>query len=85
MNIQHPGETTGIKANSPGIFGQEATYTNWWPEGNKTANDNPSTRSPRPWRSPAGGPGTATTIGIGTIATGGAATGAEMSQAQRVG
>jgi secreted PhoX family phosphatase len=57
VNIQHPGETTGIRATSPGIFGQEATYTSWWPEGNKTANENPSTPMPstvaisrgRPW------------------------------------
>ncbi len=46
VNIQHPGEATGIRANSPGVFGQEATYTSWWPEGNKTANDNPSTPMP---------------------------------------
>jgi uncharacterized protein len=46
VNIQHPGETTGIRANSPGVFGQEVTYTSWWPEGNKTANDNPSTPMP---------------------------------------
>jgi uncharacterized protein len=57
VNVQHPGETTGIRATSPGIFGQEATYTSWWPEGNKTANENPSTPLPstvaisrgRPW------------------------------------
>jgi secreted PhoX family phosphatase len=46
LNVQHPGEVTGISATSPGIFGQEATYTSWWPEGNKTANDNPSTPLP---------------------------------------
>jgi secreted PhoX family phosphatase len=46
VNIQHPGETTGIRPTSPGIFGQEATYTSWWPEGNKTAGDNPSTPLP---------------------------------------
>lgn len=46
VNIQHPGETTGIRANSPGVFGQETTYTSWWPEGNKTENDNPSTPMP---------------------------------------
>jgi uncharacterized protein len=28
------------------VFGQEATYTSWWPEGSKTTDDNPST--PRP-------------------------------------
>jgi uncharacterized protein len=46
VNIQHPGETTGIRANSPGIFGQEATYTSWWPEGNRTTGDNPATPLP---------------------------------------
>jgi uncharacterized protein len=46
VNIQHPGETTGIRTTSPGVFGQEATYTSWWPEGNKTAGDNPSTPMP---------------------------------------
>jgi uncharacterized protein len=46
VNVQHPGETTGIRATSPGVFGQEATYTSWWPEGNKTAADNPSTPMP---------------------------------------
>jgi uncharacterized protein len=46
VNVQHPGETTGIRATSPGIFGQEATYTSWWPEGNKTAGENPSTPMP---------------------------------------
>jgi uncharacterized protein len=39
-------ETTGETSTGPGVFGQEATYTSWWPEGNKTADDNPST--PRP-------------------------------------
>jgi secreted PhoX family phosphatase len=46
VNVQHPGETTAIDAISPGVFGLEATYTSWWPEGNKTANDNPSTPLP---------------------------------------
>ena len=46
VNIQHPGETTGIRPTSPGVFGQEATYTSWWPEGNKTTADNPSTPMP---------------------------------------
>jgi secreted PhoX family phosphatase len=44
VNVQHPGELTGPSAT--GVFGQEATYTSWWPEGNKTALDNPAT--PRP-------------------------------------
>jgi uncharacterized protein len=46
VNIQHPGEATGIRETSPGVFGLETTYTSWWPEGNKTANDNPSTPMP---------------------------------------
>jgi secreted PhoX family phosphatase len=46
VNVQHPGETTGISATAPGIFGQEVTYTSWWPEGNRTENDNPSTPMP---------------------------------------
>jgi secreted PhoX family phosphatase len=46
VNVQHPGETTAIDADSPGVFGTEATYTSWWPEGNRTANDNPSTPMP---------------------------------------
>jgi uncharacterized protein len=45
-NVQHPGENTGASSSAPGIFGQEATYTSWWPEGNRTANDNPSTPKP---------------------------------------
>jgi secreted PhoX family phosphatase len=44
IDIQHPGELTGLTATT--VFGQETTYTSWWPEGNKTASDNPST--PRP-------------------------------------
>ena len=46
VNVQHPGEVTGQTTTSPGIFGQEATYNSWWPEGNKTDNDNPSTPKP---------------------------------------
>jgi uncharacterized protein len=46
VNVQHPGETTGIRSTSPGVFGQEATYTSWWPEGNRTAGDLPSTPKP---------------------------------------
>jgi uncharacterized protein len=46
VNVQHPGETTGETSTGPGVFGQEATYTSWWPEGDKIADDNPST--PRP-------------------------------------
>jgi len=46
VNVQHPGETTGISSTAPGVFGQESTYTSWWPEGNRTRNENPSTPKP---------------------------------------
>jgi uncharacterized protein len=46
VNVQHPGEQTGNSASAPGVFGQESTYTSWWPEGNKTAGDNPATPKP---------------------------------------
>jgi uncharacterized protein len=46
VNVQHPGEVTGDASDAPGVFGQEATYTSWWPEGNKAAADNPSTPKP---------------------------------------
>lgn len=29
-----------------GVFGQETTYASWWPEGNKTTGENPSTPMP---------------------------------------
>jgi uncharacterized protein len=46
VNVQHPGEATGLRADAPGVFGQEETYTSWWPEGNRTAGDLPSTPKP---------------------------------------
>jgi uncharacterized protein len=46
VNVQHPGELTGNSSSAPGIFGQEVTYTSWWPEGNRTAGENPSTPKP---------------------------------------
>ena len=46
VNVQHPGELTGLSATAPGIFGQETTYTSWWPEGNRVAGDMPSTPKP---------------------------------------
>ncbi len=46
VNVQHPGEQTGNAPTAPGVFGTEATYTSWWPGGDKTAGQNPST--PRP-------------------------------------
>jgi uncharacterized protein len=63
VNIQHPGETTGIRANSPGVFGQESTYTSWWPEGNRTANDNPATPMPSTVAITRGKPGEGTDDG----------------------
>ncbi len=44
--MQHPGELTGNASDAPGIFGQEATYTSWWPEGNLSEGENPSTPKP---------------------------------------
>ena len=46
LNVQHPGELTGIAADAPGLFGQEVTYTSWWPEGNRTTGESPSTPKP---------------------------------------
>jgi uncharacterized protein len=43
-NVQHPGENTS--STDEAVFGQETTYTSWWPEGDKTAGDNPSTPKP---------------------------------------
>jgi secreted PhoX family phosphatase len=34
LNVQHPGEET---PNRGGAVGDPATYTSWWPEGNRTA------------------------------------------------
>ena len=34
LNVQHPGEET---PNQGGVVGDPATYTSWWPHGNKTA------------------------------------------------
>ena len=44
LNVQHPGEGTQTSATS--VFGDVQTYTSWWPEGNKTANQAPSTPLP---------------------------------------
>jgi uncharacterized protein len=43
LNVQHPGEET---PNRGGVVNMPATYTSWWPEGNKTAGTNPSTPKP---------------------------------------
>jgi secreted PhoX family phosphatase len=39
LTIQHPGEETSVKG---GVYGQPATYTTYWPRGNKTTGTNPS-------------------------------------------
>ena len=42
--VQHPGEET---PNRPGArFGDPGTYTSWWPEGNRTAGQDPATPKP---------------------------------------
>lgn len=43
VNVQHPGEET---PNKGGVFGNVSTYTSYWPEGNKTTGQNPSTPIP---------------------------------------
>jgi uncharacterized protein len=44
VNVQHPGELANVNATS--VFGQPATYTSYWPDGDKTEGRNPGT--PRP-------------------------------------
>ena len=44
VNVQHPGELANV--NTTSVFGQPATYTSYWPDGNKTDNRNPSTPKP---------------------------------------
>ena len=46
VNVQHPGEQTGNASDAPGVFGQEQTYTSWWPEGDRSRGDNPATPKP---------------------------------------
>jgi uncharacterized protein len=45
VNVQHPGEVSG-EASTTVVFGDIANYSSWWPDGDKTANRNPTT--PRP-------------------------------------
>ncbi len=40
VNVQHPGENAQNSATS--VFGQPATYTSYWPRGNKATGTNPS-------------------------------------------
>ena len=44
LNVQHPGETTGTRADS--VSGDVQTYPSWWPQGNRTTGKNPSTPLP---------------------------------------
>jgi uncharacterized protein len=39
LAIQHPGEETSVKGR---VYGDPATYTSYWPRGNKTTGENPS-------------------------------------------
>ena len=39
LAIQHPGEETSVKG---GVDGDPATYTSYWPRGNKTTGETPS-------------------------------------------
>jgi secreted PhoX family phosphatase len=42
VNVQHPGEETPVR----GVYGDVSTYTSYWPAGNKTTGQNPSTPVP---------------------------------------
>ncbi|MDO8212257.1 PhoX family phosphatase [Conexibacter sp. CPCC 206217] len=42
VNVQHPGEETAAR----GVYGDLSTYTSYWPNGNKTTGQNPSTPVP---------------------------------------
>jgi secreted PhoX family phosphatase len=42
LNVQHPGEETAQR----GVYGDFSTYTSYWPKGNKTTGQNPSTPVP---------------------------------------
>jgi secreted PhoX family phosphatase len=44
VNVQHPGEETPTAKGA--VYGQPETYTSYWPDGDKSANQNPSL--PRP-------------------------------------
>ena len=45
VNVQHPGEETPTAAKG-GVYGNVSTYTSYWPKGNKTTGQNPSTPIP---------------------------------------
>ena len=45
VNVQHPGEETPTTAKG-GVYGNVSTYTSYWPKGNKTTGQNPSTPIP---------------------------------------
>jgi secreted PhoX family phosphatase len=42
VNVQHPGEETAAR----GVYGNLSTYSSYWPAGNKTTGQNPSTPLP---------------------------------------
>jgi hypothetical protein len=44
INVQHPGEESSVQQGA--TFGDVQKYTSWWPTGNKTAGQNPSTPLP---------------------------------------
>jgi uncharacterized protein len=44
VGVQHPGEISNT--NSTSIFGQPGTYNSYWPDGDKSANRNPSLPKP---------------------------------------
>ena len=45
VNVQHPGEETPTAAKG-GVYGDVSTYTSYWPKGNKSTGQNPSTPIP---------------------------------------
>ncbi|MDA0136234.1 DUF839 domain-containing protein [Solirubrobacter sp. CPCC 204708] len=45
VNVQHPGEETP-SVNNGGVYGNVTTYSSYWPKGNKTTGQNPSTPVP---------------------------------------
>lgn len=44
INVQHPGEEA--KSSSTSVFGDAGTYSSYWPDGNKTKGQKPSTPTP---------------------------------------
>jgi uncharacterized protein len=46
VNVQHPGEMANMSSNTTAVFGQPATYTSYWPDGDKSVERNPSLPKP---------------------------------------